>query len=459
MAQCSGFSKKDLMGIRSLARRGSSYAASPKLYRMLLSTHRIPGLVLSEHQFEVPLDYADPEAEQILVFARTVSRPRASGRSRPWLVFLQGGPGFGAPRPFDSSGWLGRALDEYDVVLLDERGTGLSTPQTARSLASLDAQHQAAKLALFRADSIVRDAELVRRELCGDERWTVLGQSYGGFCATRYLSAAPAGLAGVVLTGGLPPLHGGPDEVYRRTYPRVLERNRQYYARYPGDVDRGRRIAQILVESDVRLPCGDRLSVRRFQQLGLQLGMSDGAEALHYLFEQAFVVGEDELSQMFLREFENALHFDTNPIFAILHEACYTQGTASNWSAERLRGDFPEFAHDPDAPLFFTGEMIYPWMFEEIGALRPLREAAEILAAREDWPQLYDPEQLAGNEIPTVAAVYVNDMYVDRVLSEETAAAIRGTRIWMTNEFEHNGLRAAGARVLGQLLDMLHGRR
>lgn len=31
-------------------------------------------------------------------------------------------------------------------------------------------------------------------------------------------------------------------------------------------------------------------------------------------------------------------------------------------------------------------------------------------------------------------------------LSEETAAAIAGCRVWVTNEFAHNGLRAEGGR-------------
>ena len=49
-----------------------------------------------------------------------------------------------------------------------------------------------------RADSIVADAEVVREALVakGDlqtARWTLLGQSFGGFCAVQYLSVAPQG--------------------------------------------------------------------------------------------------------------------------------------------------------------------------------------------------------------------------------------------------------------------------
>ena len=49
-------------------------------------------------------------------------------------------------------------------------------------------------------------------------------------------------------------------------------------------------------------------------------------------------------------------------------------------------------------------------------------------------------------------------MYVERVFSEETAAWIRGARAWITNEYEHNGLRVDGSRILGRLIDLARGR-
>jgi hypothetical protein len=96
-------------------------------------------------------------------------------------------------------------------------------------------------------------------------------------------------------------------------------------------------------------------------------------------------------------------------------------------------------------------------MWEDYGGLRPQREAADILAEHQ-WPALYDADRLRHNEVPVVATIYVNDLYVDRDLAEETAATIRRLRTWETDEFEHNGLRADGERVLGRLVDMLHGR-
>ena len=58
--------------------------------------------------------------------------------------------------------------------------------------------------------------------------------------------------------------------------------------------------------------------------------------------------------------------------------------------------------------------MIYPWMFDVYPQLKPLKEAAEILAQDETWPRLYDAERLARNAVPVAAAVYYDDMYVDR---------------------------------------------
>lgn len=423
------------------------------------TTHRLPGLVLTDHVFGVPLDHAAPDGAQIEVFARAVV---AAGRERddlPWLAFFQGGPGFPAPRPTGASGWLKRALRDYRVLLLDQRGTGRSTPVTPQTLARFgSAQDMADYLTHFRADAIVQDAERIRRELVG-ERWSVLGQSYGGFCVVHYLSAAPDSLKEALITGGLPPLDRSADEVYRATYRRVLAKNRRYYERYPDDVERAQAVVRILERQPAELPAGDLLTPRRFQQLGMGFGADDGFEDLHYLLEEAFVAGTGgpQLSYGFLRAVENAQSFDTNPIYAILHEAIYCQQTASRWSAQRMRAERPEFEPSADAPVLFTGEMIYPWMFDDYRQLRPLKQAAEILAGYDGWPALYDPAALRANTVPCAAAVYYDDMYVERAFSEETAETIHGARIWVTNQYEHNALRADGEAVLGRLLGMLHG--
>jgi pimeloyl-ACP methyl ester carboxylesterase len=291
----------------------------------------------------------------------------------------------------------------------------------------------------------VRDAELWRREL-GVERWSVLGQSFGGLCAMTYLSIAPEGLREALVTGGLAPIGPRIDDIYRATYARTVERCRRYYERYPGDRERVRALRAQLEAQDVRLPSGDRLTAPRLRLLGNLLGMSAGAEELHYILELPLD------SPAFGHDVDAALSFARNPLYAVLQEACWADGGSTRWAGERLLP--AEYEDDPE---LFTGEHVYPWMFDELAALAPLRQAAEILAAHE-WPRLYDPDRLAANEVPVAAAVYAEDMYVERAFSEETAAHIRGLRPWLTNEYEHNGLRADGARVLGHLIDLARGR-
>lgn len=424
-------------------------------------THRLPGLILIGHEFTVPLDYNQPAGEQLTIFLRELVATGKESANLPYLIFFQGGPGSGAPRPDGNQGWWKRALQEYRVLLLDQRGTGRSTPVTTQTLARFATpQAQADYLKHFRADNIVRDAERIRVELLGEAgKWSALGQSYGGFCLTHYLSAAPQGLREVIITGGLPSLTRPVDDVYRATYRRVLEKNRRYYERYPEDGEQVQAIVRHLQERAVLLPDGARLTPRRFQQLGLAFGASDGFEQVHYLLEDAFVQGAHgrELSYVFLRHVEQAQHFETNPIFALLHEAIYCQAFASDWSAERVRAEYPMFEPDPDQQILFTGEMIYPWMFDEYPQLQPLKAAADLLAIDDEWPHLYDVETLRKNTVPCVAAVYYNDMYVERAYSEETAADIRGLKLWITNQYEHNALRADGEALLDRLLALLHG--
>jgi pimeloyl-ACP methyl ester carboxylesterase len=425
-----------------------------------MPTYRQPGTVLTDHTFAVPLDHDRPEGERIEVFAREVAAADRDPAGLPWLMFLQGGPGAGAPRPHGRDRWLHRALADYRVLLLDQRGTGRSTPATRQTLArSGSAAEQAGYLAHFRADAIVRDAELVRRAITGGEPWSVLGQSYGGFCTVTYLSLAPEGIREAFITGGLPGLDTSADDVYRLTYGKVAARTRAHYERYPGDADQARRVARHLRDHQVVLPDGAPFTVEAFQTLGLMLGGSTGSDDLHYLIESPFA--GDELSDAFLHAVAPHLSFASGPLYAVLHEACYAQGAATRWSAQRIRSEFGEFdpaaAIDGDGPLLFTGEMIYPWMFEADPALRPLRGAADVLAERVDWPALYDPARLAANDVPAAAAVYFNDMYVPTEFSVPTAQAVRGLRAWVTSEYEHNGLSVSNGAVLDRLIALARG--
>ncbi|MDT0464244.1 alpha/beta fold hydrolase [Streptomyces gibsoniae] len=423
-------------------------------------SYRQPGVVLTDRRFTVPLDHDGPDGETIELYAREVVASGKADADLPWLVYLQGGPGFGAHRFIGKQAWLGRALEDYRVLLLDQRGTGASTPANRQTLPLRGGpREQAAYLIRFRADSIVRDCEAIRPQVTGGAPWTVLGQSFGGFCTVNYLSTAPEGLRAALITGGLPSLDGHADDVYRAAYPRIERKVAAHYARYPQDVERARRIAEYVLQYEPVLPGGYRLTVEAFQSLGILLGGGEGSHRLHFLLENAFVhtPGGLALSDAFQEEVQTLLSYAGHPLYALVHEAIYGQdGRPTAWSAERMRAEFPQFdaakALAGDGPVLFTGESVHPWMFDTDPALRPLRDTAHLLAEHTDWTPLYDPARLAVNEVPVAAAVYHDDMYVDTEHALRTARAIRGLRTWVTDEFEHDGVRAGGPRVLGRLL-------
>ncbi len=406
-------------------------------------TYPIPGLVLTDHVLDLPLDHDRPEGETIEVFAREVARP--DGRDRPFLVFLQGGPGSEAPRPTGLPGsppWLERALRDYRVLMLDQRGTGRSTPYGAPGS---DPAADAERLTHFRADAIVRDAECFREHL-GVERWSVLGQSFGGFCSLTYLSAFPDSLREAYFTGGLPPVGRPVDDVYSTTFATMRMLNARYHRRFPMDAD---RLAQLLDRCDageVRRPDGELVTRRSLRTIGNQLGMDGGAEAIHYLLER------DHRSPAFTHDFVAMTPFHArNPLYAVIHEASYADGTATRWSSERVQPD--DFRGDSQ---LLTGEHLFPWHFEDSPELRPYREVASILAEH-PWPGLYDEQVLTQVDVPCAAAIYADDPFVDRAFSEQTADLLPGMRRWLTDEHLHNGLRTSGAHVLDRLIGLARG--
>ena len=421
--------------------------------------YKVPGMELVDHSFEVPLDHSDPTARQIKVFAREVRDLDPQSTQKPWLLFLQGGPGFRGPLPIRKEGWLKRALQDYRVLMYDTRGNGLSTPVNFQTLAAEgDAQAQADYLKHFRADNIVRDAEILRKQLSPETPWSTIGQSYGGWCTMTYLSLHPEGLKECFIFGGVPGLERTAREIYEGTFPLVEERNRQYFKKFPMDKQRLAELCRHLKQHDVRLPNGDRLTPRRLQLLGISLGFADTAEDIHFLIEEAFVkVGDEKVvSHGFLKAIQMRIRFDTNPIFALLHEAIYAQQKATRWSCHQVQQEqYPHYDNHDD--FHFFGEMIFPWMFDEINELRHQKEAAEILAAYDAWPSLYDASVLNRNKVPVTCAVYYNDMFVNTKFSRETIDSVPNMKAWYTSEYEHCGLRTAGEKIFSRLLDIAHG--
>jgi pimeloyl-ACP methyl ester carboxylesterase len=420
------------------------------------ATHVFRGMRSTEHYFRLPLDHGHPEGETITVFAREISSTEhADPAALPWLLFLQGGPGGKSPRPASLTGWMAEAAKTYRILLLDQRGTGLSTPANRQSLPLRgDAAAQASYLTHFRADSIVRDAEAIRNAL-GISSWSTFGQSYGGFCTLTYLSLAPEALDRCIITGGLASLTADADTVYRATYARMAARNEEYFGWYPQDRDTLADIVAHLAHTEEHLPGGRELTVPMVQLLGQYLGGNTRVHALHYIFEGAFIEtpGGKRLSDTFIAAVAEQADRATNPLYALLHESIYGQGAATNWSAERVLEEFPAFSPGAADPLL-TGEMVYRWYFDSDQVLRPLEETARVLAEHEGWGQLYDLRALSANTVPVAAAVYTHDVYVDRDLSMATAAAVGNLRVWETDEFHHDGIGDEGAMIFAKLLQL-----
>lgn len=435
----------------------------------VLGRSRLPGsdggIELVDHEIEVPLDHHDPDGRTVAVFARELRSVAAGkrlevGAEQPALVYLQGGPGGRGIRP-PTPGWLDKLLVDYRVVMLDQRGTGRSTPATARTLAGMleqqGAQATADYLTHFRADAIVADAEALRVAVVGEQPWTSFGQSYGGFVTLTYLSQAPAGLMECFITGGLPSPTARTREIYEHTLTTTVATNDTYFASWPEDRAVLRRILNLLETSDQRLPNGVALTPRLFQTIGNLLGFRNGQSQLHVSLADAFAPssrpGDAELlTDVFLGEVARQVSFADDPLYAVLHESIYAQGEATGWAAAGVLAERPELAVDAAEPCLL-GEVIQSFFFDEDPALRPFAEVARILAERSDWPRLYDLDRLAHNEVPVYAAVYQHDLFVPSELSLRAADHIGKVHAWLTPDYLHDGIRD-GDVVLDQLLSM-----
>lgn len=173
-----------------------------------------------EFNFKVPLDHNNSkDTRELSLHAKLVYDHHPSGsnpdpETRHWkeavgknldlLLYLCGGPG-------DANGLKNPALKKaaldrgYQILFVDFRGTGQSGAITKAP------DEGAEYLAMFRQDNIVRDLEAIR--LClADElpepnlKFSLLGQSFGGWIILTYLSFLPSSLKEVGIHAGLPPL-------------------------------------------------------------------------------------------------------------------------------------------------------------------------------------------------------------------------------------------------------------
>lgn len=468
--------------------------ANTKSRYEVLDYFRVGEIINHRIKFELPLNYNDKSSTETIAVVGTVTQKFDKlvhhGKLAELVVlpehskvicYVQGGPGFPCGQPLTKSGYTEILLDHgYQIFFMDQRGTGLSTPLEWQSLTDLlprgkDESDDAYTKRLldyilnFRADSIVEDYERIRVNLLGDDKWSLLGQSYGGFCNFTYLSKYADSLKEVLITGGVPPVNHSAEDVYLATYARTKERNVHYYTKYPQDVSKVRNILSYLSSNDVTLPNGGKLTVERFQQLGLSFGGHGGTDNIHQLvfkFDYDLKLYGKPTYQI-LTAVESSYSFDTNILYALFQEAIYCDGEQqTNWTADRFRylpgNEQFVYSESSTEPVYFTGEMVYKSMFDDYSQLRPLKALAHALHANKSWSELYNAETLGAitwDKVPIVAATYYNDQYVDYALTmkvkQEVFKGNGNLKQYVTSEFFHNGVRADAGKVIGSLLKLI----
>lgn len=390
-------------------------------------------------QFDVPLNHLNP-LETITVCVKVVNLiGKVSDKS---ILYLKGGPGYASPFPVSSSepGFLAPLLERgYTVYMLDQRGTGLSSiidVDLIVSKGSVEEQFEFIKN--FRADSIVRDCEIIRKKL-GIEKWYLLGQSYGGFTSTCYASLFPNSLKTVFLTGGLPPLGiTSVNEVYEKTFERTKERQEAYYRKFPQDKEYVEFIRN-----------HQEINPSQFNRLGMLFGESGGSHSLHKLVLSMYMelVSMNRLSTKTKREYEASFAFEANVIYLLFMEAIYLNGPGmkSDWTASKL------------VTTGFTDEIGDETMYDIYPNLLPLKPLMEYIHKYDEWSIIWDLKTLKSitwETLPIVALVYLDDQYVHYEFCRRNLTLFEHKQI-VTNQLFHDGLRKEGVWVIDQLHTVL----
>src|SRR4051812_31166664 len=173
----------------------------------------------------VPLDHSGATPGTLsLAYAKVP----ATGARTGTIVFLSGGPGQSAmPLTSDVAKLLAPLRPNYDIVALDQRGTGASNAVDCAIQGLDDVAPCAAKLgdkrAFWSTPETAKDVEDLRRAL-GVDKLTLFGVSYGTKVASEYARRFPASTAALVLDSPTP-VDGldGYDQLRALGTPRVLK--------------------------------------------------------------------------------------------------------------------------------------------------------------------------------------------------------------------------------------------
>ena len=178
----------------------------------------------------VPEDRSSANSPTIELAVAIVAAP--DGATEPPMVYLAGGPGGSGIDDYiaDPEGWEMPFLQNRDLILLDQRGTGFSEPTLdCPEFAEVDAQDnpdslcfdrltdEGINLMAYNTQENAADVEALRLAL-GIAQWDVLGISYGTRLALEVMRNHPDGVRAVILDSPFPPNADTPvDEVYSFT--------------------------------------------------------------------------------------------------------------------------------------------------------------------------------------------------------------------------------------------------
>ncbi len=196
-------------------------------------------------RLEVPLDYAAPDGRHAQL---AVLRQKAKGQKIGSLVMNPGGPGGSGTSALVSivapGASTGPLVQRFDLIGLDPRGVGASTPtidclndaEWEQERADLDIDPSPAGIEASEAENkqfvqrcversggvevlanvgtrdAARDLDILRAAL-GDEKLTYLGYSYGTLLGSTYAEAFPQNVRAMVLDGAVDPTMSIEDQV------------------------------------------------------------------------------------------------------------------------------------------------------------------------------------------------------------------------------------------------------
>lgn len=139
----------------------------------------------------------------------------------------------------------------------------------------------------------------------------------------------------------------------------------------------------------------------------------------------------------------------------------------------------PEFDYkitsksDTEDPVLFFGEMVFPWMADDYSELSGygMKSLSQSIATKSDWLPLFDASNMQtalGAAASTkgmakskaASATYYSDMYVDfdcAMKLIKRGGPLENVKVWVTNEYQHSGLRDDGAHIVSKLVQMAKG--